>query len=463
MKSNIKNTPRDKEKEPVLRGDKITGDRYYSKEFLKNEFDFVWPKVWQIAGWAADISNPNDFFIYKIGQEEILVVRQQDLSIKAFYNVCPHRGNLLVQVDEGSLKKFKCTYHGWEFDAEGVLRYAKDSDDFIGENLCGKITLQEVSCDEALGFVWINYDRKCISLREFIYPALEHLEPYQTKKFIRVLNLTAEIKCNWKMLHDNFSETYHVDTLHPNLMSQMDSYYKDSQFDMYESGVNRMLMPGHRPAKGYKNNDSIEFPLDDVLRLWELDPNEFIGRTSKARVALQKNKRKLSKDRGYWHYEYLTDEQLTDYYHYSFFPNFSLTMTPDGFELLRPQPHPTDPNKCFMDHWYMVPIIDGSLTGSSTFADGNKGVDNKNALEIEQGHLFTETPAGRRPLRSAPHEWINYPEESLGFIIDQDVSIGEAQQKGVKSRGFKHSILLGQEGRVRRYHEILNDYIADKG
>jgi phenylpropionate dioxygenase-like ring-hydroxylating dioxygenase large terminal subunit len=174
MKSNIKNTPRDKEKEPVLRGDKITGDRYYSKEFLKNEFDFVWPKVWQIAGWAADISNPNDFFIYKIGQEEILVVRQQDLSIKAFYNVCPHRGNLLVQVDEGSLKKFKCTYHGWEFDAEGVLRYAKDSDDFIGENLCGKITLQEVSCDEALGFVWINYDRKCISLREFIYPALEH-------------------------------------------------------------------------------------------------------------------------------------------------------------------------------------------------------------------------------------------------------------------------------------------------
>ena len=391
--------------------------------------------------------------VYRIGNEEILVVRQKDLSVKAFYNVCPHRGNLLIHLDNGSLDKFKCTYHGWEFSIDGTLQYVKDSEDFVGENLCGKLTLQELSCEEALGFIWINFDKNCIPLKEFVYPAIDHLKPYQTEKFIRVLNITAEVNCNWKMLHDNFSETYHVDTLHPELMTQMDNNYKDSQFDMYKSGVNRMLMPGHRPAKNYKKSNDIEFPLNDVLELWDLDPKKYSGKTSKARTELQKSKRKLAKDRGYWHYEFLTDEQLTDYYHYSFFPNFSLTMTPDGFELLRPQPHPTNPEKCFMEHWYMVPMIEGSLTGSSTFMDGS------NLTDIEEEELFAETPVGRKPLKNATHEWINYPDGSLGFIIDQDVSIAETQQKGVKSRGFKGSILLGQEGRVRRYHELINDYI----
>ena len=255
------------------------------------------------------------------------------------------------------------------------------------------------------------------------------------------------------MLHDNFSETYHVDTLHPELMNQMDNNYKDSQFDMYASGVNRMLMPGHRPAKSYKNHDIIENPLDGVLKFWKLDPKSFSGKTSDARIALQKNKRMLAKNKGYWHYEFLTDNQLTDYYHYSFFPNFSLTMTPDGFELLRPQPHPTDPEKCFMDHWYMVPVIESSLSGSSTFMDGS------NLNHVNEEEPFAETPVGRKPLKNATHEWINYPKESLGFIIDQDVSIAETQQRGVKSRAFKESILLGQEGRVRRYHEMINDYI----
>ena len=101
----------------------------------------------------------------------------------------------------------------------------------------------------------------------------------------------------------------------------------------------------------------------------------------------------------------------------------------------------------------MVPMIEGSLTGSSTFMDGS------NLNDIGEEELFAETPVGRKPLKNAVHEWINYPDGSLGFIIDQDVSIAETQQKGVKSRGFKGSILLGQEGRVRRYHELINDYI----
>ena len=100
-------TPRDKHPDPELRGDRISGERYYSKEFMQKEWDHMWTKVWQIAGIASEIPEPDDFFVYKIGLEEVLVVRQKDKSIKAFYNVCPHRGNILVHVENGSLDTFK--------------------------------------------------------------------------------------------------------------------------------------------------------------------------------------------------------------------------------------------------------------------------------------------------------------------------------------------------------------------
>ena len=80
-KSVFKPTPREKHPDPVIRGDKITGDRYYSKEFMQKEWDHVWTKVWQIAGIASEIPEPDDFFVYKIGLEEILVVRQKDSYI----------------------------------------------------------------------------------------------------------------------------------------------------------------------------------------------------------------------------------------------------------------------------------------------------------------------------------------------------------------------------------------------
>ena len=63
QKLKIQPTPRDHQPDPIIRGDKISGERYYSKDFMEKEWDFMWTKVWQIAGWASEISNPDDFFI----------------------------------------------------------------------------------------------------------------------------------------------------------------------------------------------------------------------------------------------------------------------------------------------------------------------------------------------------------------------------------------------------------------
>ncbi|MDG1665315.1 MAG: aromatic ring-hydroxylating dioxygenase subunit alpha [Hyphomicrobiales bacterium] len=453
-KSVFEPTPRTKHPDPALRGDKITGDRYYSKEFMQKEWDHVWTKVWQIAGIASEIPEPDDFFVYKIGIEEILIVRQEDLTIKAFYNVCPHRGNILVHVEKGFLEKFKCTYHGWTYNTEGVLVDLQDAEDFDGGNPCGKIKLKEVKCEIGLGFVWINLDNNCQKFEEALYPILEHMKPYQPEKFVRVLNMTCEVDCNWKIIHDNFNESYHLPTLHPELSVHIENDYKFSQFDMYDNGHNRMLMPGHKPALGDQSPNEVQFPLDAALKAWDLNPEDFKGKAQETRLAIQKQKKKLSKERGFWHYEFLTDEQLTDYYFYNCFPNYDITMTPDGIQFQRPQPHPTDPEKCLFEHWWLVPEME-SLSGSATFMGSD-------TTEVTAGEKMTETPLGPRPLKPADHEWVVYPEGSMGFVTDQDISMAIGQQKGVKSKGFEDAILTNQERRVRRYHEVLNDYIEGR-
>ena len=76
--------------------------RYYSREYMEREWKELWPKVWLLAGVESDIPEDGDYFVFEIGAEQFVVVRQEDRSIKAFYNVCPHRGNRVCLNERGS-------------------------------------------------------------------------------------------------------------------------------------------------------------------------------------------------------------------------------------------------------------------------------------------------------------------------------------------------------------------------
>ena len=148
-----------------------------------------------------------------------------------------------------------------------------------------------------------------------------------------------------------------------------------------------------------------------------------------------KAKRELGPSRGYHMYENMTDQQLVDYFHCTLFPNLTLTMSPEQCQILRTEPHPTDPEKCIFQHWVLYPPIAGQK-------------------EIV-------TPVGTVPFKQdALQRHSQYGDGvSLGFVADQDLSIGTTQQQGLNSRGFKGCILPGQEKRIQRFHELLNDYV----
>lgn len=416
-----------------LRGDPITGDRYYSREFAQKEWDHVFTRTWQIGGMAYQLEKPGSVITYEIGNESILMTHAEDGKIRAFYNVCPHRGNRLVAEEERcGTKRMVCAYHSWTFSLDGVVRHVRDAEDYPQGSPIGKLKLEEIRCEVLGGLVWFNMDPNARPLRESLGAVADHLDAYQTDKWVRVMWLTGKVDCNWKIIHDNFNEAYHVLSLHRELGTFIDDAYQNTDYDIYETGHNRMRMKGCLPSSSSRVGE-VQAPLDAILRQWDLDPAAFNGRVREARAAIQQQKRKLGAERGQWQYEKLSDDQLTDYHHITVFPNISLTMSADGYQVLRPQPHPTDPEQCLFDHWFMVPVVDG-------------------VAEVE-------TPRGTRKVEPAPHETFLHGDASMGFVADQDLSVAIAQQRGLHSRGYKDSYLTGQEDRVRRLHEVINDYI----
>src|SRR6056297_889199 len=100
---------------PPLGEHRIEGYRYTSRTFFERELDTVWAKTWLLLGRATDMPEPGDWQREEVGPESILMVRQADGTIKAFYNVCQHRGNRLVFPEQGRSRRFVCRYHGWAY------------------------------------------------------------------------------------------------------------------------------------------------------------------------------------------------------------------------------------------------------------------------------------------------------------------------------------------------------------
>lgn len=422
-----------------VRGDTITADRYISRDWMELENKHLWPKVWHLGGVIAELEEPGDVIRHNFGKESVIMVRQDDGSVRAFYNTCPHRGNRLILGDATSVPRITCGYHGWQFDLDGTLAKVQDPDDFAGGNPCGKVHLAELRCDTWGPFVWWCMDDDVPPLLDWLAPYPEKLAGYGLENWVRVLNVSADCEFNWKIIRDNFNESYHLPTIHPELSTFINDGLPTTVFEMYPTGHNAMWMIGHQ-ATTRSDHVSGEVPADlaGAAQAWGIDPADYTGRTGEIRAAVIEAKRRLGPSRGYTSYETMTDQQLVDYFHCTMFPNLTLTMSPEQCQILRTEPHPTDPEKCVFQHWCLYPPVEGMKD--------------------------VYTPVGMASLEhDAIRRHSTYGDGvSLGYVADQDLSIGTSQQQGLNSRGFKGCLLPGQEKRVQRFHELLNDMVLGR-
>ena len=433
----IRGISREKAPEPELGTDPIIlGHRYTSPEFAQREWDHMWTRVWQVAGRVDQIPEPGDYVNYEIGQESIIAVRGDDAKIRAFYNVCQHRGNQLVNAEVGTLAggEFQCAYHGWRFDTTGECTWVYDEDDFPQGTPCGNRNLVEIPCDTWGGFIWFNMDPGAAPLRDWLSPVADQLDGYRMENMKRTHWVT--VVGDWKCVQDNFNESYHLPFVHPQTVASMNEHHSGCQFDLYPSGHARMLMPGGGPGPQYRGRADRTFQsLQQDFEFWEFDPEPYRDNLQGLRVALQQRKRELGASKGYDFSSY-SDEQLTDHYHYTVFPNVSFSMKPDGCIWLRSAPHPTDPNKCIFDMWYLTQFPEGVTEYYSNSMRDWVSIDHQ-----------------------AEHQTGRADEVSCGPGIDQDVAIWTTQHKGLRSRGYRGEYLPTQERRIRFFHENIDKYL----
>ena len=259
------------------------------------------------------------------------------------------------------------------------------------------------------------------------------------ESLVRVVWRTTKVRTNWKFSPDNFNESYHLPAVHPQLQQVVDEDYRNTVFEMYPNGHNRMIERGQPSMRAQRPNE-VEPGWQMMLEEWDLDPRDFAGRARDGRLALQQQKRRLGRERGFHYFETLHDDELTDYFHHTLFPNVTITGTPDGVHFFRTEPDANDPESCTFDYWYMVPRIEGRIEAATIY--------------------------GMRPIEEAEHEQFVYgapgSEHHLGDFVAQDLGVAVAQQQGFRSRGYRDAYLSGQESRVRRFHEVLNDYLEGR-
>jgi phenylpropionate dioxygenase-like ring-hydroxylating dioxygenase large terminal subunit len=416
-------TPAEKAPDPDLGHDLIRKERYTSPEFMRLEWDRIWTKVWLLGGLESDIPEPGDYICTEIGKESVLIVRQKDGGVRAFYNVCLHRGNRLRPAGISSADSFKCQYHHWEYDLDGSFLRIPDLDTFPqGAPPCRG--LSEIPCDTWGSFVWFSLNPGVEPLREFLDPMPQHLDPYNFHRMALTRDVTVEWDCNWKTSVDAFNESYHVQGIHPQLLYYLHDL--DIQIDCYERH-NRYLIPFGTVSPRVRKPPTIPDPIKVIMKGAGIDPADYDEPLAQIRRDVQKHKRRHGAGQGK-DYSRLNDDQLTDDYHYLIFPNVTLNVHADDLMLFRQRPHPTDPNRMLYDVW-----------------------------------TFELVPDGEEPPRRPRHQTFRHGDKSIGLVLDQDAQNLPGVQAGMNSDAFKGLWIGSQELRIRHFHKVIDDYVYGPG
>lgn len=195
----------------------VSLESYRSQAFFDRERETIFRRTWLIMGRVEDLPNAGDYIVkdVEICGASILITRQASGAIRAFHNVCSHRGNQVVWDTKGSRKTmFRCPYHNWTYGNDGRLLAISDEKMFFGvdKKKCG---LDAVQCDVWDGWIFINLNpENRVSLRDFLGSMGEFLSGIPYPNAHRSIRIQAYLKCNWKFLIDAFSESYHIPVLH---------------------------------------------------------------------------------------------------------------------------------------------------------------------------------------------------------------------------------------------------------
>jgi len=195
---------------------------YFDESIFFEEMQRIFKRTWQLAAHESELNAPGDFVAVDIADQRLLVTRDKNGAINAFYNNCTHRGAALTMKRKGNCRSaFRCMYHGWSFDLTGKLTGMARPQQHVGPDK-SSYDIPQVRVEVFAGLVFVNLDPEAPSLAEYIADAAADVEGIvaNAEALGRVSFL---VEGNWKLWSENFRDGYHPEYTHP----LVGEYYRD--------------------------------------------------------------------------------------------------------------------------------------------------------------------------------------------------------------------------------------------
>ncbi|HYU84807.1 MAG TPA: aromatic ring-hydroxylating dioxygenase subunit alpha [Kribbellaceae bacterium] len=202
----------------------LAGSYYTDENIFALEQQQIFEQLWFCAARGTDLPDPGSFRTVQIGRENVLLTRNRRGEVRAFFNVCRHRGAQLCTEETGQTKRaFQCPYHAWTYDLDGKLVAAPNLTKMPDIDRT-EFGLRTIAVREWLGYVWVCLADEPPSFEDTVAAAvverlgdLESIEHYDVGSLSVGRRITYDVKANWKLIIENFMECYHCATIHPEL------------------------------------------------------------------------------------------------------------------------------------------------------------------------------------------------------------------------------------------------------
>jgi Rieske 2Fe-2S family protein len=213
-------------------GAKTLPQRYFvSPEVLAEEEEKIFSKRWLLVGHQSQIPAAGDYFVQETAGESVIIARDRSGVIRGFYNVCRHRGTRLCEDSGGHSSTIQCPYHAWTYGLDGRLIGSPHMDEVPGFDR-SEYSLHPVNLGLWEGFIFVNLEDDAMPLEEWFAPLAGKFSDWTLPRLRSVKRVEYDVKANWKLMFENYSECYHCPGVHP-MLSKV-SPYDSAENDLTE-------------------------------------------------------------------------------------------------------------------------------------------------------------------------------------------------------------------------------------
>jgi choline monooxygenase len=236
----------------------LTRRLYTDPEVLDAEQQLIFERSWQLAGHVGALPRPGSYVTATAGTQPVLVLRDESGELRAYRNVCRHRGSRLLSGDGQCKGAIRCRYHGWTYRFDGSLIGVPEALAF-GERLDkSTLGLLPARVEEFCGLVFFNLDADATPLAELLGDLPSRLERYRIPSLESFAPGDGTQPANWKVIADNYLEGYHIPIAHPGLMRMLD-------YKRYDVEVHRHYVWFEAPMRSKPSSNRLERMYADLV------------------------------------------------------------------------------------------------------------------------------------------------------------------------------------------------------